>query len=153
MVVEPKDISNKRRKIKNKREYFRLTERIRINVQRMEKPEGEQFTDDTIFERVGKIYEFYTQDISAGGMQFYSEVFYKENSYLEIALNFKVTDPPFEPVTVKAVVRRAEQIENSRYYNVSVMFVDINQKDRSHIERYIFLRQREMIAEKRIGYL
>ncbi|MGD0281960.1 MAG: PilZ domain-containing protein [Dissulfurispiraceae bacterium] len=153
MVVEPKDISNKRRKIKNKREYFRLTERIRINVQRIEKPGEEQFTDDPIVERVGKIYEFYTQDISAGGLQFYSEVFYRENSYLEITLNFKVTDPPFEPVTVKATVRRAEQIENSRYYNVSVMFVDINQKDRSHIERYIFLRQREMIAEKRIGYL
>ena len=153
MVVEPKDIKYKGKKVKNKREYFRLLERLRINVQQIEKPGKNQLIDDLIVTGAGKVFEFYTQNISAGGMQFFSEVFYSENSYLKITLNFKETDLPFEPVKVKAIVVRAEQVENSLYHNISVMFVGISHRDRSHIERYIFLRQRDMIAEKRIGYL
>lgn len=153
MVVEPKDIKYKVGKAKNKREYFRLHERIRISVRQIEKPERNQHIDDSVVKGAGKVFKFYTEDISAGGMQFFSEVSFKENSYLEITLYFKETDPPFEPVKVNAVVHRTEQIENSRYHNTSVMFVGISPKDRSCIERYIFLRQRDMIAEKRIGYL
>src|SRR5208337_2566539 len=108
MVVEPKDIKYKRKKVKNKREYFRLIERLRINVQQIEKPEKNQRIDDLIVTGAGEGFEFYTQDISAGGMQFFSEVFYSENSYLEITINFKEADPPFEPVKVNAIVNRAE---------------------------------------------
>ena len=153
MVVEPKDIKYKGRKAKNKRDYFRLNERISINVQQIEKPERNQHIDALIVKGAGKVFEFYTQDISAGGMQFFSEVFYRENSYLVVTFNFKQTDPPFEPVKVKATVIRSEQVKNSRYYNISTMFVGISQRDRSHIERYLFLRQREMIGEKKVGYL
>ena len=153
MVVEPKDIKYKVGKAKNKREYFRLNERIRISVQQIEKPESNQHIDDLIAKGAGKVFEFYTQDISAGGMQFFSEVFFKESSYLEITLNFKEADPPFEPVKVNATVIRAEQVENSRYYNIAVMFMGISQRDRGQIERHIFLRQREMISENRIGFL
>ena len=153
MVVEPKDIKYRGRKAKNRRDYFRLNERIRISVQQIKKTERNQHIDDLIVKGIGKVCEFYTQDISAGGLQFFSEIVFKENSYLEITLNFKETGPSFGPLKVKAIVIRAEQVENSRYYNIGVMFVGINQRDRSHIERYIFLRQREMIAEKRIGFL
>ncbi len=153
MVVEPKDIKYKGKKVSNKREYFRLNERIRINVQQIEKPDKDQHTDDLTVKAAGKVYEFYTQDISAGGIAFFSEVFFKENSYLEITLIFKETDPPFEPVKVNATVLRAEQVENSRFYNITAMFFGIDQRDRCTVERYIFLRQREMIAEKRIGFL
>ncbi|MGO9013572.1 MAG: PilZ domain-containing protein [Dissulfurispiraceae bacterium] len=153
MVVEPKDLNHRGRKVKNKREYFRLHERIKISVRQIEKPDRHQHIDDSIVKRAGKVFEFYTEDISAGGIQFFSEVFFKENSYLEITLYLKETDPPFEPVKVNAVVHRSEQIKNSRYHNTSVMFAGISPKDRSCIERYIFLRQRDMIAEKRIGYL
>ncbi len=153
MVVEPKDIEHKGRKVKNRREYYRLNERLKILVRQIKKPWRGQHIEDLIVEGAGKVFEFYTQDISAGGIQFFSEVLYKENSYLEITLNFKETGPSFGPLKVKAIVNRAEQVENSQYYNIGVMFVGINQRDRSHIERYIFLRQREMIAEKRIGFL
>jgi len=153
MVVEPKDIKHKGKKAKNKRDYFRLNERIRISVQQIEKPVRKQHIDDLIVKATGKVYEFFTQDISAGGMQFFSDVFFKENSYLESTLNFKEIDPPFEPVRVIAAVIRAEQVENSGYCNISALFKGISQRDRCHIERYIFLRQREMIAEKRIGFL
>ncbi len=153
MVVEPKDIQykGKGRKGKNKRDYFRLNERLKISAQL--KPERTQPIDDLIVERTGKVFEFYTQDISAGGMQFFSKTFFRENSYLEITLNFKETDPPFEPVKVNVVIIRSEQVENSRYYNVSAMFVGMSEIERSHIERYIFLRQREMIADKKVGFL
>jgi len=153
MVVEPKDLNHRGRKVNNKREYFRLHERIRISVRQIEKPDRNQHIDALMVKGAGKVFKFYSEDISAGGMQFFSEVFFKENSYLEITLTFKETDPSFEPVKVNSVVHRSEQIENSRYHNISVMFVGISPKDRSCIERYIFLRQRDMIAEKRIGYL
>ncbi len=153
MVVEPKDIKYKVGKTKNKREYFRLNERIRISVQQIEKPERNQDIDDLPVNGAGKVFEFYTQNISAGGMQFFSEVLFKENSHLEITLHFKMTDPLFQPVTVNAVVHRSGQVENSRYHHTSVMFAGISPKVRSSIERYIFIRQRDMIAEKRIGYL
>jgi c-di-GMP-binding flagellar brake protein YcgR len=153
MVVEPKDIKYRDGKVQNKREYFRLKERIRINVQQIEKPESDQHIDDSTVKREEKVFEFYTEDISAGGIKFFSEVFYPENSYLEITLNFKKTDPPFKPIKVNAIVIRAHQLENSRFHNIAVFFDGISQRDRSHIESYILLRQRDMIAEKRIGSL
>jgi c-di-GMP-binding flagellar brake protein YcgR len=153
MVAEPKDIKHKGKKTKNKREYFRLNERTKIYVKQIEKHERNQHIDDFRVKRAGRVFEFYTEDISAGGMQFFSEVSFKEDAYLEITINFKKTDPYFEPVKVNAVVLRCEQIENSLYHSVSVMYAGISQRDRSHIESYIFRRQRDMIAEKRIGYL
>ena len=153
MVIEPKDMKHKEAKVKNKREYFRLSERIRINVQQIRKSEGEQPIEDSIPEEEGKVYEYYTQDISAGGIKFSSEIFYQENSYLEITLNFNKTDRPFEPIKVNAIVIRAQQIENSRLHNIAVFFEGISQRDRTQIESYILLRQRDIIAEKRIGSL
>ena len=154
MVVEPKNIKYKGLKANNNRDYYRLNERIRIKVQQIEKPgSNPEEDDDLTAKEPGKVYKFFTQDISAGGMQFFAEVFFRENSYMEVTLIFKESDPPFDPVTVTATVIRTEQVQNSRYYNISAMFVGICPKDRCHIERYIFLRQREMIAEKTVGFL
>lgn len=149
MTVEPKDIANRgKKKPRNKREYFRLPERMGIVVQRIERPGANRE-----IERIGPVSTFTTEDISAGGMQFFSTIPYRENSFLEITLNFKTVDPPFDTVTVIARISRVEQIENSQGYNVCVEYYGMSSRDRSHIERYIFLRQREMIAEKRIGFL
>ena len=153
MVVEPKDIKYRDGKVQNKREYFRLKERIKINVLQIEKSESNQHIDDSTDKREAKVFEYYTQDISAGGMKFSSEVLYQEDSHLEITLNFKKTDPPFKPIKVKAIVIRAQQIENSRFHEIAVFFEGISDRDRSHLESYILLRQRDMIAEKRIGSL
>ena len=154
MVIEPKDMKHKNAaKVNNKREYFRLGERIRINVKKIKKAEDDQLSDDSIAEEEGKVFECYTQDISAGGIKFSSEVFFQESSCLEITLNFNKTDRVFEPIKVNAVVIRAQQIENSRLHNIAVFFEGISQRDRTHIESYILLRQRDIIAEKRIGSL
>lgn len=153
MVVEPKDIKYKGRKVKNKREFFRLVERIRIDVQALNEHKKNGGKGERSFEKDGKPSEQYTMDISAGGVQFFSNVYLRENAIVEIVLNFKKTEPPFDPVTVKAKILRTVQVENSNYYNVAAQYVDVDQKDRTQIERYIFMRQREMIAEKRIGFL
>jgi len=152
MLAEPKDINHKG-KIKNKREYFRLNERLRIEVRKIKSIVKDKATGETKIERIGKVAEHFTNDISAGGLQFFSEGHYRDNTRLEITLHFKETDPHFDPVSVTARIVRAEQVENSRYYNVSVVYINIDSIARSHIERYIFVRQREMIAERRIGYL
>ncbi len=152
MVAEPKDLRS-RTKNKNKREYFRLNEHIKIVVQPIKKPLKDKITGETKIEKTGIIAELITSDISADGLQFFSERRYRDNMHVEITLYFKETNPHFDPLTVTARITRAEQVENSQYQNVSVMYVNINPKDRSHIERYVFIRQREMIAEGRIGFL
>ncbi|MBF0506315.1 MAG: PilZ domain-containing protein [Nitrospirae bacterium] len=151
MVVEPKDF-NKRGKVKNKREYFRLSERMRIEV-RMIKELTDEITGEKKFEKVGKAAEHITNDISAGGLQFFSRFHFRENMLVEITLNFRETDPHFDPITVTGKIIRAEAIEHSQSLNICIKYENIDSKDRSHIERYIFVRQREMIAEKRIGFL
>jgi len=153
VVVEPKDLNYKGKKAKNKREFYRLVERIRIDVQLLKEQKKDQITDEREMEKHGELTEQFTCDISAGGLQFFSHVFYAENSYLDISLNFKKTDPSFDPVTLRARVLRTVQVENSTFFNIAVQYMDIDQRDRALIERYIFLRQREMIAERRIGYL
>ena len=152
MAVEPKDFDKKgRKKASNVRQYFRLPERMSIDVQRIEKPEA--YMDDSAIKRIGPISRFHTADISAGGLQFFSTVFYKENSYAEITLNFKAVEPPFEPIKVIVRILRVLRVENSESCNVIVEYDGISSMDRSYIERYIFVRQREMIAEKRIGFI
>ncbi|MBF0557299.1 MAG: PilZ domain-containing protein [Nitrospirae bacterium] len=153
MVVEPRDIKHKDRKVKNKREFFRLVERISIDVQLLKEHPSNGRSGVKEYEKDGKPSEQNTMDMSAGGLQFFSNVYCRENSYVDITLYFKKTDPPFDSLTVRAKVMRTVQVENSQHYNIGVQYVDINQKARTHIERYIFIRQREMIAEKRIGFL
>ncbi len=152
MVAEPKDIKS-RGKVKNKRDYFRLNERIRIEVRMIKKHEEDIITGDAESEKIVKVAAYFTNDISAGGLRFFSRWHYRNNMHVEITLYFKETDPHFDPVTVTAKIIRVEQIEHSQSHNISVKYVNINSKDRSHIESYIFVRQREMIAEKRIGFL
>src|SRR5271157_5309684 len=136
MVAEPKDIKH-RGKVKNRREFFRLNERLRIEVKAIKKSAEDKLTGETKVERVGKISEHFTIDISASGLQFFSHGSYRENKHVEITFYFKDTEPHFDPITVNAKILRAEQIENSQYYNVSVMYIDIDAKDRSQLERYI----------------
>src|SRR5271169_3111170 len=138
MVVEPKDIKS-RGKFKNKRGFFRLNERLRIEVKAIKKSVEGKLTGETKVERTGKVSEYFTNDISAGGLQYFSHGHYRENIHVEITFYFKDTEPHFDPITVKAKILRAEQVENSQYYNVSVMYIDMDAKDRSQIERYIFV--------------
>ncbi len=152
MVVEPKDF-RRRVKDKNKREFFRVNERIKIEVQPIKMPLKDKITGETKIEKTGKIAEHFTNDISAGGLQFFSHGHYRANMHVAITLYFKETYQHFDPVTVTARIMRAEQVENSQYQNVSVMYVNIDPRDRCHIESYIFVRQREMIAERRICFL
>ena len=152
MVAEPKDLKH-RGKVKNKREFFRLHERLRIGVKAIKRSEEDKLTGETKIEKVGGLGEHYTIDISAGGLQFLSRWHYRANTHVEISLYFRRTDPLFEPITVNARILRVEQIENSQNHKVSVMYVDIDKKTASHLEGYIFTRQREILAEKRAGYL
>jgi c-di-GMP-binding flagellar brake protein YcgR len=153
MVVEPKDIKHKGKKAKNTREFYRLVERIRIDVQLLKADEKDEHAGKRELEKTGEPSEHYTMDISGGGLQFFSDVYCRENSYVDITLNFKTTHPTFDPVTVRAKILRTVQVENSQYFDICAEYADLDERNRTQIERYIFIRQREMIAEKRIGYL
>lgn len=142
-----------RGRVKNKREFFRLNEHLRIEVRAIKNSTDDEIIGDSIFGRTGQLSEHVTIDVSAGGLQFFSNGYYRENMHVEITVYFKDTEPYFDPVIVRAIILRSEQVENSQNYNVSAMYVNMNPKDRSQIERYIFVRQREMIAERRIGFL
>ncbi len=152
MVAEPND--NKHGgKVSNKRQFFRLHERLRIKVKAIKESEEDNLTGDITTEKTGVLGEHYTVDISANGLQFLSRRHYHVNTHIEITLHFRRTYPLFEPVTVNARVLRVERIENSQDHKISVMFVDLEKETESHIERYIFVRQREILSERRIGNL
>jgi len=137
-VVTEKDLKY-REKTKNEREFFRLNDHVKIEVRALE--------------NAGNVSECRTSDISAGGLQFFSGSVYRDGMLLEISCHLEDRDPDFEPLRVYAKVVKAGQVRNSHYYNVSVKYIDVSQKDRSLIEHYIFVRQRKMIAERRVGFL
>src|SRR5208283_116409 len=147
-ALTEKDI-NFKEKVENKREVFRLNERMLIQVRIIQETAEYELTGETIAGRTGQVAEHFTEDISGCGLQFFSKLPYRDNMHVEIILFFKNTEPKFNPIIVNAKILRAEQVKNRQNYNVSVMFINLNPKDREQIEGYIFARQRQMIAERR----
>jgi c-di-GMP-binding flagellar brake protein YcgR len=137
----------------NKRNFYRLDDRVQIRVKKLPSPSEQENAaeagQDNLNEK-SHYCQHFTIDISATGAKFASSEPYPEGQHLEIRFLFRefVT-----PVHVNAVVLRSHRAETARCWQVAVKFFNIDTRDAALIERYIFERQRQMIAEKRVGFL
>jgi hypothetical protein len=87
-------------------------------------------------------------DISGGGMSFESQEHYLEGEIIEISMLLKTWDGE---LVVYGEVVRVDQ--GSRYYRVAVKFVAIDERVRAVITKFVFLRERELLQEKKAGWL
>lgn len=87
-------------------------------------------------------------NISGGGISFISDEFFVKGDILEIKI-FLDEPIPVGLLVYGEVVRVVE--ENSRY-NVGVKFININEKQRDIIVRFVMYKQRQSIRDKKLEY-
>lgn len=147
-------MDKKKKDIINKREFFRLDDRVQIRVRKLSSrpallngmlPIQNGLSEDREYS------EHYTIDISAMGAKFVSSEPFSEGQFIAITFLFKAF---VTPVRVNAVILRTDKIEaTTSAWQIAIKFIDPDSHDTNMIERYIFERQRQLIAEKRIGFL
>ena len=111
---------------KQKRRYFRLNVSLPIHIKLC--------GSDNVLRR-------YTSDISAGGIKF------SHSKLIEIGTNLEVKIPDIlGEKTIKAIVIRTEQedIGKINKYNIVIQFVDICERTRDKIVKFILEKQREL---------
>lgn len=81
--------------------------------------------------------ECLTLDVSGGGLRFSSRHSYEKNSLLECTVTFSEEDE----LTVDALVMRVEESERGMPWRIGVQFVNIEERLRRKIIRYIFNEQ------------
>ncbi|HEX8948250.1 MAG TPA: PilZ domain-containing protein [Dissulfurispiraceae bacterium] len=88
-------------------------------------------------------------DLSGGGISFETPNRYATGDLVEINM---VLDKVHEGViVVHGEVVRAEPLGGS--FMLAVKFISVDERIRDLIIRYVFAREREIIAEKRVGWL
>jgi len=111
---------------KQKRSYFRLKVSLPIHVKLCE---------------TGYKFLRYTRDISAGGIKF------SHSEFIEVGTNIEVQIPDIlGKKAVKASVIRTE-LENIREinkYDIAIEFIDIDERARDKIVKFILAKQREL---------
>jgi hypothetical protein len=88
-------------------------------------------------------------DISGAGIAFDSEDFYSTGDI--VALKIMFNKDWAVPLLVYGEVMRVEPYR--RYCRVAVKFVSVSSRVKSIIMRFVFERERDIIAEKRVGWL
>ncbi len=78
-----------------------------------------------------------TLDISGGGLRFSARESYEKNCLLECTVTFSDE----EEITVDALVMRAEEARNGLPWRIGVQFVNIEERLRRKIIKYIFNEQ------------
>jgi len=137
----------------NKREFYRLDDRVQIRVKRLSSLPAKDSVNASIESSLSDQNTFtqhFTVDISAMGTKFVSAEPFPEGQYLEIRFLFRDF---VAPVHINAVVLRSEKAETAVSWQIAVQFINADSHDTTMIERYIFERQRQLIAEKRVGFL
>lgn len=86
----------------------------------------------------------YEKNISGGGMLIVTKEALKRGTMLQILMEF-----PAGRVKVMGEVRRVQKNEETEQYEVGVAFLDLNEKDRDKVVKYVYNRQIEM---KRKGF-
>ncbi|NLI30159.1 MAG: PilZ domain-containing protein [Nitrospiraceae bacterium] len=143
----------KKTTITNKRDFYRLDDRVQIRVKRLSAlpaKDGEDVSIGSSLSDGNAFTQHFTVDISAMGAKFVSSEPFREGQYLEIRFLFRDF---VAPVHINAVVLRSEKAETAVSWQIAVKFVNPASHDTTMIERYIFERQRQLIAEKRVGFL
>ncbi|MEW5744532.1 MAG: PilZ domain-containing protein [Nitrospirota bacterium] len=87
-------------------------------------------------------------NISGGGLAFDSQRPYNPGDRIEIAMVLKVRDGA---LVVCGEVVRTDQVRG--LYRVAVRYLDMDEKIRGIITKFVFLRERELRDEKRAGWL
>ncbi len=88
-------------------------------------------------------------DISCAGIAFDSEDFYAPGDI--VALKIMLQKEGTAPLLVYGEVMRVEPY--NRYCRIAVKFVALDERIKSVIMRFVFERERDIIAEKRVGWL
>ena len=88
-------------------------------------------------------------DISGAGMAFDSDDFFSLGDIIALKIMFKKDWAV--PLLVYGEVVRVEPY--IRYCRVAVKFVAVDDRIKSMILRFVFERERDIIAEKRVGWL
>ena len=88
-------------------------------------------------------------DISGAGIAFESDEFYKLGDVVGLIIMFRKDWG--EPLLVYGEVVRIEPYR--RYCRVAVKYVAMDERIRSMIVRFVSEREREILAERRIGWL
>ncbi len=88
-------------------------------------------------------------DISGAGIAFNSEDFYATGDIVALKMMFKKDWAV--PLLVYGEVVRVEPYLN--YCRVALRYVAMDERTRSIIMRFVFERERDIIAEKRVGWL
>jgi hypothetical protein len=116
----------------SRRTYMRLEKKISISYRLVvEKGALVQFSSiNTELE-----YSSSTKDISAGGIQFFSDRLVPLGSILELRID--LPDGGNKSIECFARVERLEEIKKDKIYTVAVCFLDMSSADRVRIDRYI----------------
>jgi len=112
---------------KQKRSYFRLKIALPITIKICD-------TEDTFIR--------YTRDISAGGIKF------AHSNLIEVGTNLEVKIPDIlgDKIVIKASVIRTEydSTREVNKYDIALKFLDISDKIRDEIVKFILAKQREL---------
>ncbi len=88
-------------------------------------------------------------DISGAGIAFNSDEFYAVGDIVALKIMFKKDWGT--PLLVYGEVVRVEPYSN--YCRIALRYVALDERIRSIIMRFVFERERDIIAEKRVGWL
>ena len=105
--------------MQERRKFIRVPDNLQISYEVMPHP---------------KVGDFFTRDISQGGIRFFVHEFIRRNSILKIKLTLAKTTFYFEAL-VKVVWIKEDTL--SERYEVGVEFVDIPQNAIAHLIDYI----------------
>ncbi len=117
-------------KVIQDREHFRLSNNIPIS----------KYFEKESEENKGFIEESETKDISGGGMKIYSNILHEIDDV--VACSIDLFD---EKLFIKCKVVRIEEVDSFNYkYLVGLQFIDIEDRSRDIIVKYIFEEQRKL---------
>ncbi|NPV92031.1 MAG: hypothetical protein HPY50_14790 [Firmicutes bacterium] len=119
---------------RQRRSWVRVPASLRISYTTVK----DKVIDDELF------LETSTIDVSGGGLLFYSDRGYRPGESMRIILHL-----PKRPLEVKARVIRSTIIpdQQPRLYQTGVEFIDIRERQRDRVMKYIFEQQRMLIKK------
>ena len=147
-----KSTRNANLKHKHDRNFFRVDAHIHLIVGLVPHEERSNIASKTLPDTPGSSWAADTLkkvDISGAGIAFDSDDFYAVGDIVALKIKFKKDWGV--PLLVYGEVMRVEPYLN--YCRVALKYVAMDERTRSIIMRFVFERERDIIAEKRVGWL
>ncbi len=128
-----------------RRQYYRLNCTMDLSYRKLTEEEYEAFEKESTIPDEDEIFGLepgVCLDFSGGGVRFISTEKYAKNDYLFIRMNISYGEDKKIYILVGRVISSAEGKNNRRNYENRIEFVNISNKVREEIIKYIFMEER-----------